>query len=54
LPYEAIRDRMVEAFRKAGQSGGMIATTADSLAADTGVGRMRWFMRMVQETYRYG
>jgi uroporphyrinogen decarboxylase len=50
---EEIRDRMVEDFRKAGQSGGMIATTAGSLAAGTGVGRMRWFMQIVQDHCRY-
>jgi hypothetical protein len=28
-------------------------TTAGSLAAGTGVGRMRWFMQVVQEECRY-
>ena len=37
----------------AGASGGLNVTTAGSLAAGTGVGRMRWFMLVVQEDCRY-
>jgi uroporphyrinogen decarboxylase len=50
---DAIRERVVSDFAKAGASGGLHVTTAGSLAAGTGVGRMRWFMWVVQETCRY-
>jgi len=40
-------------FQKAGATGGLIVTTAGSLAAGTGVGRMRWYMQVVQEHCRY-
>jgi uroporphyrinogen decarboxylase len=50
---DEIRQRMIEDFHKAGQTGGLIATTAGSLAAGTGVGRMRWFMQVVQDHCRY-
>ena len=50
---EAIRQRIVEDFRKAGASALLNVTTAGSLAAGTGVGRMRWFMQVVQEECRY-
>jgi uroporphyrinogen decarboxylase len=50
---EAIHQRVLEDFRKAGQTGGLNMTTAGSLAAGTGVGRMRWFMWIVQEHCRY-
>ena len=46
---EAIKTRIIEDFHKAGESGGLEVTTAGSLAAGTGVGRMRWFMLVVQE-----
>lgn len=48
-----IRARIVEDFHKAGASGGLNVTTAGSLAAGTGVGRMRWMMQVVQEECRY-
>lgn len=48
-----IRDRILEDFKKAGQSGGLVMATAGSLAAGTGVGRMRWFMQVVQDSCRY-
>jgi len=48
-----IEARIVEDFRKAGQTGGLTVTTAGSLAAGTGVGRMRWMMQVVQERCRY-
>jgi uroporphyrinogen decarboxylase len=50
---EAIRARVVEDFAKAGGTGLLNVTTAGSLAAGTGVGRMRWFMQTVQECCRY-
>ncbi|MGC9451309.1 MAG: uroporphyrinogen decarboxylase family protein [Oceanipulchritudo sp.] len=40
-------------FEKAGQGGGLTVATAGSLAAGTGVGRMRWFMQCVQKDCRY-
>ena len=49
----AIAQRIVEDFHKAGQTGGLTVTTAGSLAAGTGVGRMRWFMQVVQTHCRY-
>jgi len=50
---EEIRQRVIEDFRKAGETGGLEATTAGSLAAGTGLGRMRWQMQLVQELCRY-
>lgn len=50
---EAIRARVVEDFAKAGGTGLLNVTTAGSLAAGTGLGRMRWFMLTVQECCRY-
>ena len=50
---QAIRARIIEDFEKAGEGGGLNVTTAGSLAAGTGVGRMRWFMSVVQEGCRY-
>jgi uroporphyrinogen decarboxylase len=48
-----IRQRVADDFAKAGASGGLEVTTAGSLAAGTGVGRMRWLMQVVQEECRY-
>ena len=50
---QEIEARVVEDFAKAGETGGLEQTTAGSLAAGTGVGRMRWFMWVVQERTRY-
>ena len=50
---DAIRERIVGDFAKAGASGGLEITTAGSLAAGTGVGRMRWMMWVVQQQCRY-
>jgi uroporphyrinogen decarboxylase len=50
---EEIRQRVVDDFQKAGATGGLDVTTAGSLAGGTGVGRMRWFMKVVQEECRY-
>jgi uroporphyrinogen decarboxylase len=48
-----IESRVVSDFQKAGATGGQIVTTAGSLAAGTGVGRMRYYMWLVQERCRY-
>ncbi len=50
---EEIQTRIVEDFHKAGQTGGLNITTAGSLSAGTGVGRMRWLMQVVQEHCTY-
>jgi uroporphyrinogen decarboxylase len=50
---EEIRDRVISDFEKAGRTGGLNVTTAGSLAAGTGVGRMRWLMLCVQTYCRY-
>lgn len=50
---DAIRARIVSDFAKAGASGRLEITTAGSLAAGAGVGRMRWMMWVVQEGCRY-
>ncbi len=50
---EAIRRRVISDFEKAGATGGLIVTTAGSLAAGTGVGRMRWYMKLVRDCCRY-
>ncbi len=50
---EAIKSRIVSDFEKAGESGGLEVTTAGSLAAGTGVGRMRWMMACVEQYCRY-
>ena len=47
---EQIRAQIVADFRKAGGDGRLNVTTAGSLAAGTGVGRMRWFMQTVQQS----
>ncbi len=50
---EAIRARVIADFHKAGATGGLEVTTAGSLAAGTGLGRMRWLMQVVQQDCRY-
>jgi len=50
---DAIRVRMMQDFEKAGAGGGLNLTTAGSLAAGTGVGRMRWFMLVAHNHCRY-
>ncbi|MDX2111802.1 MAG: uroporphyrinogen decarboxylase family protein [Verrucomicrobiota bacterium] len=50
---EAIRARVIEDFAKVGAGGRLIYTTAGSLAAGTGMGRVRWLMKCVQECTRY-
>jgi hypothetical protein len=48
-----IEARVISDFSKAGAGGGLTVTTAGSLAAGTGVGRMRWYMQAVQNNCRY-
>jgi len=48
-----IEARVIEDFKKDGGIGGLNVTTAGSLAGGTGVGRMRWFMQLVQDHCRY-
>ncbi len=48
-----IERRVISDFEKAGEGGGLTVTTAGSLAAGTGVGRMRWLMHCVQKHCRY-
>ena len=50
---DEIRARVLSDFQKAGASGRLVIATAGSLAAGTGVGRMRWLMQVVQEDCRY-
>jgi hypothetical protein len=50
---EEIQARIISDFEKAGANGGMMITTAGSLAGGTGLGRMRWLMQVVQEYCRY-
>ena len=50
---QEIEQRIVDDFEKGGDHGKMIVTTAGSLAGGTGVGRMRWFMKVVQDRCRY-
>jgi hypothetical protein len=44
---------VIDDFAKAGRTGGLEVTTAGTLAAGTGVGRMRWLMLLVREECRY-
>lgn len=48
-----IRQRVIDDFHKAGETGGLNVTTAGSLAAGTSLGRIRWLMWVVQEECRY-
>jgi uroporphyrinogen decarboxylase len=48
-----IQARIQDDFRKAGSGGGLTITTAGSVAAGTGVGRLRWMMQVVQKQCRY-
>jgi len=50
---EEIQIRVEDDFRKAGATGGLHVATAGSLAAGTGVGRMRWLMKRVRDRCRY-
>ena len=51
---DAIRDQVASDFAKAGATGKLVIATAGSLAAGTGVGRMRYLMQVVQDHTRYG
>jgi uroporphyrinogen decarboxylase len=51
---EAIRVRVRGDFEKAGGTGAMVLAGAGSIAGGTGLGRLRWFMKCVQECCRYG
>jgi len=48
-----IEQRVIADFEKAGATGGLQITTAGSVAAGTGVGRLRWFMKLAQDQCRY-
>ena len=48
-----IREHVISDFVKAGSGGGLAMTTAGSLAAGPGVGRMRWLMLCTQNYCRY-
>ncbi len=50
---QEIRARIRSDFDKAGATGGLNVTTAGSLAAGTGVGRMRYMMLLVEQECRY-
>jgi uroporphyrinogen decarboxylase len=50
---DEIVERVRSDFAKAGATGGLVVTTAGSLAAGTGMGRVRWFMQAVQQHCRY-
>ena len=50
---EEIRQRVVDDFKKAGAGGGLKVATAGSLAGGTGMGRLRYYMQLVQEECRY-
>jgi uroporphyrinogen decarboxylase len=50
---ETIRAKTLSDFQAAGKEGRLVIATAGSLAAGTGVGRMRWLMQVVQDHCRY-
>lgn len=50
---EQIEERVISDFQKAGTTGGLVVATAGSTAAGTGMGRMRFLMKMVQKHCRY-
>jgi len=50
---DEIREQILNDFSAAGATGGLEITTAGSLAAGTGVGRMRWLMSVVTNECRY-
>jgi len=50
---DEIERRVISDFGKVGEGGGLTVATAGSLAAGTGVGRMRWLMHCIQRHCRY-
>jgi uroporphyrinogen decarboxylase len=50
---DEIRDRVIANFETAGATGRLVIATAGSLAAGTGVGRMRWLMQVTQDACCY-
>ena len=50
---DGIRQRVIDDFTKAGETGGMNVATAGSLAAGTSLGRVRWLMWVVERECRY-
>jgi uroporphyrinogen decarboxylase len=50
---DEIREKVLYDFNASGESGGIEITTAGSIAAGTGVGRMRWLMKLAQDECRY-
>jgi uroporphyrinogen decarboxylase len=50
---EVIKERIIGDFEKAGKGGGLEIATAGSLSAGTGVGRMRWLMKLTEGYCRY-
>ena len=50
---ETIKARVISDFEKAGKNGGLEVTTAGSLSAGTGVGRMRWLMKLTEDFCKY-
>ena len=50
---QEIKQRLIDDFHKAGHGGRLHVMTAGVLAAGTSIGRMRWFMEVVQEHCRY-
>ena len=48
-----IEARVISDFEKAGRTGRLNIATAGSLAAGTGVGRVRWLMKCVRDKTRY-
>lgn len=50
---DEIRQRIISDFNKAGATGGLEIATAGSTAAGTGLGRMRYMMKVTQDDTRY-
>ncbi len=50
---DTIRAKVMADFQTAGEQGRLVIATAGSLAAGTGVGRMRWLMAVVRDHCRY-